>query len=1063
MTLGPRIILVTATAFAMLCCWSQSGAQDADRSAGLSDRIMESRLSGDYTGAAAAAAELLALLREDPESSELDVEDTEQLLETLQFAAGMPRGARLELARADSLGVAMEQFWVRGQYAEGAEAAEGRLALYRAHFGDRHLATAAAADELASLLQYQGEYDRAEPLFLEALDVRREHLGESHAYVGATLNNLGMLYQAKGDLESARDYITEALGILTVALGESDLNVAAITANLGILLQYMGDYPAAERHLMKALEVRRAALGEESPEVASSLNSLASLYYDRTDYAAAEPFLRRSTAIWQAVLGNEHPHVALSLSNMGALLSAMGEYAEAEAFDRRAVDIYRATLGDEHPDLASALHNLAHTLESEGDYASAEPLFREALAIRRAAFGDVHPEVAVGLNGLAHVLQSAGRYEEAEPLYREALETHREIFGDEHVEVATDLSNLASLLEEEGRLDESLALYREALEIRSSVLGMQSAAVAHNLSSIGHLELRSGDAAAAERTLMLASTTYDAARLRGGEGMSRATMALRLRPPLVALAVSRLELGKVDEAWPAAERSLARALADLLMTAEDRVLTPGESAREETLKATLAGLEGELATYLDAARAGDTGEAATLVEETRRRLLEAEADWSGFQAELALAHPVTEGHMFELDRTQRTLDPGAAIVGWIDADVGDGKVESWGYVIRKSGSVAWARCGGSSGGSVQTLQRRYGRYREQLATPSSSETGLARDARGIWRERIEPLGQALEGANELIVLPSGATLGLPVETLVDPDGVLVGDRFSVSYAPSATVYAWLEERGAAVGRGGGMLLLGDPPFTPADLKAMNGGAVSGAGTRSAGVGRASVEGLPRLPGSREEVRSLSSLSDGATVLLGPDATEQELVELASHDGLREFAIIHLATHALVDDERPEQSALVLSQVGLPDALESALAGERIYDGLLTAGEIVREWDLDCDLVTLSACETGLGKEVVGEGYIGFAHAFLQAGARSLLVSLWKVEDTATALLMRRFYEDRLGAYDDDRGGSVGVRMSKADALREAKEWLRGYTDAEGYRPYEHPYYWSAFVLMGDRS
>lgn len=145
-------------------------------------------------------------------------------------------------------------------------------------------------------------------------------------------------------------------------------------------------------------------------------------------------------------------------------------------------------------------------------------------------------------------------------------------------------------------------------------------------------------------------------------------------------------------------------------------------------------------------------------------------------------------------------------------------------------------------------------------------------------------------------------------------------------------------------------------------------------------------------------------------------------------------------------------------MNLPDPLEAAIAGTRIYDGVVTAREIVREWRLGADLVALSACETGLGKEVVGEGYMGFAHAFLQAGARSLLVSLWRVEDRATALLIRRFYEDWTGSYDDDRGAGAGHAMTTAEALRESKRWLR---ECEADLR-DHPYYWSAFILVGDQ-
>jgi CHAT domain-containing protein len=385
--------------------------------------------------------------------------------------------------------------------------------------------------------------------------------------------------------------------------------------------------------------------------------------------------------------------------------------------------------------------------------------------------------------------------------------------------------------------------------------------------------------------------------------------------------------------------------------------------------------------------------------------------------------------------------------------------------------VAWARCGATSSGRYSPF-RESQNYREQLATPRSSTIGVSRDARGLYAHRVAPIEDAIADVRELVVVPSGAMLGMPLETLVDGEGVLLGDRFSISYAPSATIYAWLRERAAsAAAAGDRMLLLGDPPFTIAHLEAMEWEGAGGdepaprvESVRSAALdeGAGALSALPRLPGSRMEVALLSDLAPESTVLLGPDASEQALVELAGSGRLSEFGTIHLATHALVDDERPERSALVLSQVGLPDPLEAAISGERIYDGLLTAKEIVREWRMNADLVTLSACETGLGKEIVGEGYIGFAHAFLQAGTRSLLVSLWQVEDRATSLLMRRFYENRAGAYRDERAGFRGEPMTKAAALQEAKRWLRDYTDEEGRRPYDHPYYWSAFILIGER-
>jgi CHAT domain-containing protein len=342
---------------------------------------------------------------------------------------------------------------------------------------------------------------------------------------------------------------------------------------------------------------------------------------------------------------------------------------------------------------------------------------------------------------------------------------------------------------------------------------------------------------------------------------------------------------------------------------------------------------------------------------------------------------------------------------------------------------------------------------------------------------VEPLLGELQGVDELIVIPSGPMLGVPLEAVRDDAGALMGDRYAISYVPSATVYVWLAERAEAHERSrGSALLLGDPVFSAQEPTAEADGDESEAiaallsdliaderFARGVLTGRSDrLASLPRLSWTRAEILAVADILPGSKVLLGTDASEQMLVRLAEEGWLEDCAILHLATHALVDDRKPSRSALVLSQDHLPDPLDAAIAGERVYDGLVTAGEILREWSLNADLVVLSACETGLGRRVEGEGYIGLSNAILQAGARSLIVSLWEVEDRATALLMSRFYRNWLGD-EGERGGRAGQVMSKARALQEAKQWLATYTDELGRRPYEHPYYWSAFILVGDRS
>jgi CHAT domain-containing protein len=506
-------------------------------------------------------------------------------------------------------------------------------------------------------------------------------------------------------------------------------------------------------------------------------------------------------------------------------------------------------------------------------------------------------------------------------------------------------------------------------------------------------------------------------------------------------------------------------------------------ARENSLKKTLGELESQMAALQKAALSDTTGDAIKSSKETRVRLLDAQAEWSVLQREIAAKYPVTEGQAFQLDRVQKALTGETALLGWLNVEMGIGEPESWGYVIRDSGAVNWVRFARPpQTPDDKSPAKRTRQFRDALNVAASWQERVTdvheinSCAMEVWTEWVSPLVPYLDGVKNLVVIPSDPMLGIPVEALMDTEGVYLGESYAVSYTPSATIYTWLHERqyrskAPAVRTA---LLLGDPPFTSGHLAAMErqdeaeevvllaqftGETMA---HRDALAGNEdALSRLPRLPYTRKEVVKIASVLKEKTVLLGPGASEQELKKLAESGALREFDMIHLATHTLVDDQAPERSALILSRADLPDPLEAAKTGKRIYDGLLTAKEIVREWKLDAELVTLSGCQTGLGREVAGEGYIGLAHAFLQAGARSLVVSLWRVEDEAACLLMERFYENLTGIYKDERANLRGKAMSKTEALREAKRWLRTYTDGEGRQPFRHPVYWSGFVLIGE--
>jgi CHAT domain-containing protein/Flp pilus assembly protein TadD len=1098
----------------------------------LSAAVDSLRVQARYGDAVGVARRLLSVLESDTTAKAYQLADGERLIRTLEFAAALPESSKKELAEADRLDAEIESAYARGKYANGEPFARCQLDIRRRLLGKEHPDVAMSLYNLARLLGARGDYAAAEPLYRESLAMRRKLLGEGHPYVANGLNNLALLLQAHGDYAAAEPLYRESLAMWRDLLGEENLDVAKGLNNLATLLYARGDYAGAEPLSRESLAMRRKLLGEGHPDVANGLNNLAALLVARGDYVQAEPLYRESLAMFRKLLGEEHPDVATSLNNLAMLLHSRGDYEGAEPLSRESLAMRRKLLGQEHPDVAVSLNNLALLLWARGDYAAAEPLYRESLAMRRKLLGTEHPDVATSLNNLAVLLQSRGDYEGAESLSRESLAMRRKLLGEEHPAVALNVNSLAMVLQARGDYAGGEPLFRESLALFRKLLGEEHPYVAQSLHNLAMLLQARGDYAGAEPVLAEAAATFEAARLRVGRGMERATFLKA--SPYSGLAAARLVLGKESEAWPAAERSRGRVLADLLATAGSRGLSPAEAEQEMTLRLTLGDQERKLNVFRKAARTDSSAEGHQRVEEARARLLEAEARWSAFEQEIAAKYPVTEGQAFELTRVQEALEPDEAIVGWLDLkeEKGQPRFPSWGYVVRHQGPVAWRKL--SEGSPAETPSGDSIQRQQQGPPAASKEDGLSEEesphscqafrfeisqppavsklspmgARAVNGERLAPLMGSLKVVRHLIVIPSGDMLGIPVEALItDPAGDLVGDRFAVSYIPSATIHTWLREkaverktaeRKAPATKTAGSppcLAVGDPPFSAGQLAATAAPAspvpIAVAPpdstqsltflaprdrrqarrgqddllVRSALAGNREVlSSLSRLPATREEVQVVARLhGPGSRLLLGPEASEQELVRMAQAGELRRFRTIHLATHALVDDERPENSALVLSQVDLPDPYQAAVKGERIYDGLLDAKEIVRDWKLDADLVTLSACETGLGKQVVGEGYVGLSHTFLQAGARSLLVSLWRVEDRSTSMLMERFYENWRGAYSGVRGEghAPGAPLPKVDALQEAKRWLREWKDERGGRPYQHPYYWAGFVLIGE--
>jgi len=203
---------------------------------------------------------------------------------------------------------------------------------------------------LAYLYNSQGRYSEAEPLYLQALELRKRLLGDEHPDVATSLNNLASLYYSQGR------------------------------------------YSEAEPLYLQALELRKRLLGDEHPDVATSLNNLANLYNSQGRYSEAEPLYLQALELTKRLLGDEHPNVAASLHNLANLYNSQGRYSEAEPLYLQALELRKRLLGDEHPDVATSLNNLASLYYSQGRYSEAEPLLLQALELTKRTLGSNHPQ-----------------------------------------------------------------------------------------------------------------------------------------------------------------------------------------------------------------------------------------------------------------------------------------------------------------------------------------------------------------------------------------------------------------------------------------------------------------------------------------------------------------------------------------------------------------------------------------------------------------------------------------------------------------------------------------------
>jgi CHAT domain-containing protein/Tfp pilus assembly protein PilF len=885
---------------------------------------------------------------------------------------------------------------------------------------------ASSLNDTGVLLRRHGELDEAERFFREALAIQTQISPMSTA-IANTFNNLGLLLMDRRSFGAARQMIGEALSIRRV-LEADDLQLARSIRALGLILSEEGELQKAEQHFREALELMQG-YPQEASLISSILRSLASVRRELGDYVEAYELLLEASNLPEISAG-QGVEMASILSALGILSQDIGETSAAISHFERALSI-RKRIAPESRSIADDLRNLGNISFVRGDIDAAKNFFNEALRLAERDPSDLTR--VDSLNSLGLVALAERDYALSEQLLRSALRLGEEL-RVEKMRVSHTLSYLGDVHLAQGDLPQAAIRYKEALNLRK---GAAPATwwVAESLVQIANVLERQGRIREAASQLVSASQILRRqANLVSSSPIERISFRVNKGEAYLKGVKLLLRLDEVEAAFSLGEEYRAQEFLNDLAS--------GLSVRSSD--GIFSGSTEDILAGKEFGRGHSLGGPGVEYSPSADDPVSVVKEGGAKVPELALG-----ANSLQLD----ALDSGTLILSYLS-----GEEESYLFALSPTQNV-FAHVIPISRGR---LRQQIDRLRELIpvARPGTPRGDfqiieLRRLSRELYNLLIAPAVDRIEKADRILIIADGPLHYLPFSVLVrevSNEGRHSDDQYLAEWRPfhfvlSATVYAEVKKnrRDPAKPQTGGSLLLsafGDPLF-PSSLKGTVPERIADIRVRSA-VRRGILEFEP-LPATRREVEGIAALfpPDKVAVFLGAEATEERVKAVG-----KSARILHFATHARLDERFPLSSSLILSiPEGFPEDRDN---------GLLQVWEIFERVRLDADLVVLSACDTGLGKELGGEGLIGLTRAFQYAGARTVMASLWSIQDQATSELMIRFYKH------------LRAGLPKDEALRQAQmELIRGPIEVVNEKGEKTlfdasaPYYWAGIQVYGD--
>ncbi|MCB9283373.1 MAG: tetratricopeptide repeat protein [Lewinellaceae bacterium] len=916
---------------------------------------------------------------------------------------------------------------------------------------------------------YQGNCQEALQYYKLALERRLMCYGRWNPRIADAYNNLAICYDMLGMHKDAIEHYQEALTIRLQLFDECSPPVAECYLNMGVGYHYMSDYDKALEFYEKALSIWEETLPPDSPDFALIYNNMGVCYQNKGDYRRAQEILEKSLQNSINAYGVDHFEVANAYNNLGLNFYDQGDFSKALIFFEKALTIRRKNFEENHPLIASLYNNIGNCYRYKKDYAKALSYCRRALEMRLQIFGPDHREVADSYNDLGLYYETVGDYTQALFHYEKALEIDRHSGGTGSAFLPDSYLRMGRCYLNLGDLEQARSYFNKALRIKKASLGTEHPEVAEIFTELARsypddlqtgltyidlalLALRMNQATKINQVqltapLQVLSTLNVEGEIQlslyrqTGEGQwlqdahSTFQMARRV---VERTRRSYQEPGSkqllLDQFFEIYEHSIetdrllnelsgdAKYLEEALIISENSKNVLLNEAVQKAHADQFAGIPPALVqqesdllidisfyeTQLFAEEQKEKKADPRLLELFQDKVFERKSAYYSLLDVIAQQYPeyyeLRYGKVdFSLVKLQARLAPERETL--LEYFLGDEQLFL--FIVTPDTILIQTQASGSYlSGLVRDLRRQISIFDPLTSDPATARADFAKAAVPLYNLLVAPAVPFI-GSNALVIVPDGLLGYLPFECLLTHEPDNNGSWKNLPYL----IYDYQISYQYAAG-----LLVTGRPDSDLPLRA-----------RILALAPKFGPGQQALHYNQEEVKLLRRRMPGR-FLLGAEATEEHFRTYAD-----QYRVIHLATHAQANDTIGALSYLVFSPAA------DSLGSEFLYLRDLY------NMHLNADMVVLSACETGMGEWQRGEGIVSLGRGFLYAGAKSIVTTLWSIDDQPSSLIMEGFY-DRL------KNG-----LPKDQALREAKlEYLE-----ENSALRAHPLFWAAFIPLGD--